>query len=163
MLGQDRGDNIWISSGGNCISVAKEQLRKAYGTELWIPEDEDIRELTKASENKEGKYYDEKDEAADEPQMDAEDEKSVPMAAYNKVVEEEDDADEQGDAEMGQVEPQIDPEVSTATAPQIAHVTDAVSGDVAAERQAPSAPAVSPLPEPPATYRFHCCILIALA
>ena len=40
---------------------------------MWIPEDEDIRELTKASENKEGKYYDEKDEAADEPQMDAED------------------------------------------------------------------------------------------
>ena len=43
VLNQDRGDNIFISSGGNCISVAKEQLRKAYGTELWIPEDDDIR------------------------------------------------------------------------------------------------------------------------
>ena len=42
VLGQGRGDNMWISSGGNCISVAKEQLRKAYGTELWIPEDDDI-------------------------------------------------------------------------------------------------------------------------
>ena len=101
VLGHDRGDNIWISSGGNCISVAKEQLRKAYGTELWIPEDEDIRELTKASENKEGKYYDEKDEAADEPQMDVEDEKAMPMAAYNKVEEEEDAADKQGDVEKG--------------------------------------------------------------
>ena len=60
VLGPDRGDNMWVSSGGHCISVAKEQLRKAYGTELWVPEDEDIRELTKASESKDGKYYDEK-------------------------------------------------------------------------------------------------------
>ena len=59
VLGPDRGDNLWVSSGGHCISVAKEQLRKAYGTELWVPEDEDIRELTKASESKDGKYYDE--------------------------------------------------------------------------------------------------------
>ena len=29
VLGQGRGDNMWISSGGNCISVAKEQLRMA--------------------------------------------------------------------------------------------------------------------------------------
>ena len=43
MLGPDRGDNLWVSSGGYCISDAKEQLRKAYGTELWIPEEQDIK------------------------------------------------------------------------------------------------------------------------
>ena len=31
-----------------------------------------------------------RDEAADEPQMDTDDGQSVPMAAYNKVLEEED-------------------------------------------------------------------------
>ena len=44
IIGPHRGDsaqsNYWISSGGRCLLVSKEQLRAAYGSELWrIDED----------------------------------------------------------------------------------------------------------------------------
>ena len=103
VIGEDKDHNYWVSSGGYTVQVAPEQLRRAYDTELWVPDDDDIRELTKAAEDETGEYRDERERPAPEEEA-QEPEGTVPMSAYPDVREEEERAEEErpegGDQEM---------------------------------------------------------------
>ena len=54
--GDERQNNYWVTSGGKCILVSKEQLRPAYGTELWRVQEEDLQGLLREQPQE---YYDE--------------------------------------------------------------------------------------------------------
>ena len=49
VIGPHRGDegqsNYWVTSNGRCLLVAKEQLRPAFGTEVWRIQEEDMQQL----------------------------------------------------------------------------------------------------------------------
>ena len=72
VIGPHKGDhsqsNYWVSSGARCILVSKEQLRPAYGTELWRIQSD---EMQKILETPPEEYVDERNgpppEAAQEP------------------------------------------------------------------------------------------------
>ena len=65
VVGPHKGDqgqnNYWVTSGGRCILVAREQMRPAYGTELWRIREEDLREVL---EQPPRDYVDERSEVA---------------------------------------------------------------------------------------------------
>eukprot|EP00435_Cladocopium_sp_Y103_P026045 s2476_g6.t1 len=49
-------NNYWVSSNAKCILVSLEQLRPAFGTELWTVQEDDLQELENAMPDH---YYDE--------------------------------------------------------------------------------------------------------
>ncbi|CAK0879960.1 unnamed protein product, partial [Prorocentrum cordatum] len=53
-------NNVWVQSSGHPILVSKEQLREAHGTELWIPDEEDMTELRKATQAPPERFHDER-------------------------------------------------------------------------------------------------------
>ena len=61
IIGPHKGDssvkqsNYWVASGGRCVLVAREQLRPAFGTELWPVHEHILQEF---QENPPDKYYD---------------------------------------------------------------------------------------------------------
>ena len=67
VIGPHKGDqgqnNYWVTSGGRCILVAREQMRPAYGTELWRIREEDLRDVLDQPPRD---YLDERSEIAPE-------------------------------------------------------------------------------------------------
>ena len=49
--------NYWVSSNGRCILVSMEQLRPAFGTELWPVQEDDLQHI---EDNMPDVYYDER-------------------------------------------------------------------------------------------------------
>ena len=82
--------NIWVSSSGHPICVSKEQLRMAYGTELWTPSAEDLQELCELARKEPRRFFDERLDRQDEstePPQDATTE--PPMTTYGAALDEE--------------------------------------------------------------------------
>ena len=52
IIGPHKGDhaqsNYWVTSGGRCLLVSKEQLRPAYGTELWRVQESELQDILDA-------------------------------------------------------------------------------------------------------------------
>ena len=53
--GSTKQNNYWVTSNGRCILVSKEQMRPAFGTELWPVREHVLKEL---QENPPDDYYD---------------------------------------------------------------------------------------------------------
>ena len=53
--GDPKQNNYWISSGGKCILAAREQMRPAFGTELWPVHE---REMQQVMESPPDSFYD---------------------------------------------------------------------------------------------------------
>ena len=60
VVGPHKGDasqsNFWVTSGGRCVLVSKEQLRPAFGTELWRVQERDLENILQMPPDS---YYDE--------------------------------------------------------------------------------------------------------
>ena len=61
--GDESQSNFWVTSGGRCILVSKEQLRPAFGTELWRVQEHDLEKIIQMPPDK---YHDEVGEGPDE-------------------------------------------------------------------------------------------------
>ncbi|CAE7023992.1 RE1 [Symbiodinium sp. CCMP2456] len=46
--GSHEQSNYWVTSGGRCLLVSKEQLRPAYGTELWRVQESELQNILDA-------------------------------------------------------------------------------------------------------------------
>ena len=108
--------NVWVSSSGHCISVSKEQLRVAYGSELWTPSEEDIREIKRiARKGRVETSFDETRPAGAESTepTGGSSETPLPMSTYQAVLDEEekddddedDDEDREDSAEIAEARP----------------------------------------------------------
>ena len=95
VIGPHRGDegqsNYWLSSGGRCILAAKEQLRPAFGTELWRIQEDVLRDLLDKPPEE---YHDER--GVPPGQGVAEDPGEV-LPAYGDGPDEDYEADEEGE------------------------------------------------------------------
>ena len=108
IIGPDKGSeegqqsNYWVSSNGRCILVSLEQLRPAFGTELWPVSEEDLQWL---EDNMPEEFYDERGDPPlpDDIPPDALHEEFV-IPAYDDEVEM---AEELRPAEVQQVPPEL--------------------------------------------------------
>ncbi|CAE7230751.1 RE1, partial [Symbiodinium sp. CCMP2456] len=73
VIGPHKGDasqsNFWVTSGGRCVLVSKEQLRPAFGTELWRVQERDLENVIQMPPDR---YYDEVGEGPAEDDATAE-------------------------------------------------------------------------------------------
>ena len=135
--GATKQNNFWVTSNGRCILVAKEQMRPAFGTELWPVHEHVLQEL---QDNPPQQYLDLRtDELPPVPEDDDEDLDQVPLFPDKK--EEERMEEELGEGPPGE-----------ASSPA-ADAMDILAEQEAAEAEDPTATAsdMTTLPTHPST------------
>eukprot|EP00913_Durusdinium_trenchii_P016249 g15271.t1 len=135
--GTTKQNNFWVTSNGRCILVAKEQMRPAFGTELWPVHEHVLQEL---QDNPPQQYLDLRtDELPPVPEDDDEDLDQVPLFPDKK--EEERMEEELGEGPPGE-----------ASSPA-ADAMDVLAEQEAAEAEDPTATAsdTTTLPTHPST------------
>lgn len=103
VIGPHKGDgtpkqnNYWVTSNGRCLLVAREQMRPAFGTELW-PVHEHV--LAEMQENPPDDYIDLRTDQLP-PDPDQEDIDRVPLFGSDVEIEDNDDEEKVEMAEPG--------------------------------------------------------------
>ncbi|CAE7744915.1 RE1 [Symbiodinium sp. KB8] len=98
VVGPHKGDasqsNFWVTSGGRCVLVSKEQMRPAFGTELWRVQERDLEDILQLPPDQ---YYDETGDGPDAAEATAEQPGEVmPMYDPDEVAEYEPSPLEEG-------------------------------------------------------------------